>query len=1076
MKFNPVYFNLPGLNDDFAKNISQGTSSTHLFSDIIKVYTSSQDAESNKIFNSDEANTPQNSIPAPLTITINLPLDIKISQENEKENSNTDSSGNIEAILASIMNIINQQSIFVPKDEPNYSSENPLNYLTESSLKTVISKLSEMEGSSELSESSIQKGDIIYSDDIPDSESEPLPQADNTVLKVVIGEKAIQIEFSPVNPVETADIKNLVLKQNSGKLKTVQDGSPNITDQEEYSSVGDKKIIEKIIPGQTEPGIADSQIFNPEITRPVLDPGKKTQPDLIKNENASENVSPAANVSDNNGVKVVLNTRPDPEKMKVSGHLPEDDKLFKIISVKCEKIIPADAAEQNPAEKIQFPESNRKNIKPEATNDGGIKGSKYTYPAGSDFDVANAQGDAGDYQEHTINLKNYERFGSYDNLKVSLKLSGSTISKTDISCYDSINLIKYAVSRSEIETQSLNHISEPDGQINTNQEALGEVFNSKNNPPTGINIISAETEQQYTSGYVEMTTIPGKEVEHPDIARVNTIYTDKELPEPVLVHRETDGSTKGIIESVPEAAGKVEIFFEEYSKESDKSSQRPVLNVPDKAEAVGVRHEVSAGQGIKENFKVVIEDEDIPVNSKNKNINTAPEKISGNEDKHKIAADAGPQKNTGNEYKPVDKADATATKISGEEDKPEMAADAKPQKNTGNEYKPVDKADATATKISRDEDKPEMAADVKPQKNTGNEYKPVNKADARPEKISLNEDIPEMAAVAKPVKNTINENKPEIKVDSGPEIGTDSRLYVSDKKSMQDKPADDLPRGDKKGITVRKSDGDHHKRSFNDKPDGFIEPEDGLTAGIESQSEVGNHYKNTDAEGKIPAGIVDSSPVPETEGDQTKSEAKSTGSSKKEYGEKMNATEGEKKDKPDVKQDAGEGGEILRSTSAGRITHRLNPEPKIADPNTLNNLKENIKSVDKQGMIKELSKLAENKENKKVILQLTPENLGKVKVFMDVSDNNVQINVEVENEAIRNLINSSSTHLRQMFNQNGLQLNSMNVSLSYAEHKPDRNFSPKKKSLFNSSIKNYSSAIDPKAVRRMGYNTYEFLA
>ena len=153
---------------------------------------------------------------------------------------------------------------------------------------------------------------------------------------------------------------------------------------------------------------------------------------------------------------------------------------------------------------------------------------------------------------------------------------------------------------------------------------------------------------------------------------------------------------------------------------------------------------------------------------------------------------------------------------------------------------------------------------------------------------------------------------------------------------------------------------------------------------------------------------------------------------------------------------------------------RVDLQPAIAK--SFEELKDNIKNIHYRNIINEFSNLAGNPEDREVLLKITPDDLGKVKIRMNVSGSQVHINVEVENEIVKNLIHSSSVTLKQAFINNGLQLNSLNISLSQPEQKPSKSYTSKRKSTYESDIKEIYQNESLSVPRKMGYNTYEFLA
>ena len=143
---------------------------------------------------------------------------------------------------------------------------------------------------------------------------------------------------------------------------------------------------------------------------------------------------------------------------------------------------------------------------------------------------------------------------------------------------------------------------------------------------------------------------------------------------------------------------------------------------------------------------------------------------------------------------------------------------------------------------------------------------------------------------------------------------------------------------------------------------------------------------------------------------------------------------------------------------------------------SVQNFKENVRVVNSSQLIKHISDLTNDKSSKDVVLKLSPENMGKVKISLNVSDNQVHINIEVENETIKTLIHSNTSELKQNLVQNGLQLNSLNISLSNSEDKPGKSFNQKKKLNLENNAKKIDFNETETVTRKMGYNTYEYLA
>ncbi len=140
------------------------------------------------------------------------------------------------------------------------------------------------------------------------------------------------------------------------------------------------------------------------------------------------------------------------------------------------------------------------------------------------------------------------------------------------------------------------------------------------------------------------------------------------------------------------------------------------------------------------------------------------------------------------------------------------------------------------------------------------------------------------------------------------------------------------------------------------------------------------------------------------------------------------------------------------------------------------NTTESFKSIKQQEIIPELSKMVLHGEKKTMTLQLTPENLGKVKLTVDMVDNQIVTKIEVENEQVKQFVQSNLDQLKQNMQSAGITLANVNVSLS-DEQKNQKMFTQKKKSLSREGKEEIIDEVTQlNSKKRMGYNTYEFTA
>ena len=133
------------------------------------------------------------------------------------------------------------------------------------------------------------------------------------------------------------------------------------------------------------------------------------------------------------------------------------------------------------------------------------------------------------------------------------------------------------------------------------------------------------------------------------------------------------------------------------------------------------------------------------------------------------------------------------------------------------------------------------------------------------------------------------------------------------------------------------------------------------------------------------------------------------------------------------------------------------------------------KTIQASDLISEISHFIGQGQSKSIELKLKPEDLGKVKIALEVIDKVVHANIEVENESVKQMVQTNINNLKQSLNQNGLQLSNVSVSISGGEAKSNRSFAQKKKTnhtLYNKKIDTASDLVSSKS---MGYNTYEYL-
>jgi len=136
---------------------------------------------------------------------------------------------------------------------------------------------------------------------------------------------------------------------------------------------------------------------------------------------------------------------------------------------------------------------------------------------------------------------------------------------------------------------------------------------------------------------------------------------------------------------------------------------------------------------------------------------------------------------------------------------------------------------------------------------------------------------------------------------------------------------------------------------------------------------------------------------------------------------------------------------------------------------------ENNVTVKASNLLNEISRLFEKGESKSVVLKLKPDTLGQVKILLDVVDKFVNVNIQVNNESVKQMVQNNINTLVQTLNLSGLHLSSLNVSINNYENKENKSDSEKKKSSTSRFQQKISEDVNTINTKSMGYNTYDFL-
>lgn len=189
-------------------------------------------------------------------------------------------------------------------------------------------------------------------------------------------------------------------------------------------------------------------------------------------------------------------------------------------------------------------------------------------------------------------------------------------------------------------------------------------------------------------------------------------------------------------------------------------------------------------------------------------------------------------------------------------------------------------------------------------------------------------------------------------------------------------------------------------------------------------------------------------------------------------GEKKDSTSSEEQNHTSTKR---EFHKEIDSVQSSADTKGVFPKDKVLGETTA--FANNLKTVRTTELIKEIKNIIQSGEKHTVSMKLTPESFGTVKVLLETINNVLTAKIEVESDAVKQIIQSNVEQLRQSLNENGIQLSNLNVTLANGEQKSSKPQYMRRKNSGTDSDKKVEaeagSSIKPK--KQYGYNTYEYL-
>ncbi len=109
-------------------------------------------------------------------------------------------------------------------------------------------------------------------------------------------------------------------------------------------------------------------------------------------------------------------------------------------------------------------------------------------------------------------------------------------------------------------------------------------------------------------------------------------------------------------------------------------------------------------------------------------------------------------------------------------------------------------------------------------------------------------------------------------------------------------------------------------------------------------------------------------------------------------------------------------------------------------------------------------------------LKLYPEELGRVKILIDNSDNIVSAKIEVQSEQAKNIIISNLPQLKESLKQEGLNSQNINVYLGTEDQKGQHSANQKRQNGNSKVMYDAEEKSEEVKIKNLGYNTIEYLA
>ncbi len=134
------------------------------------------------------------------------------------------------------------------------------------------------------------------------------------------------------------------------------------------------------------------------------------------------------------------------------------------------------------------------------------------------------------------------------------------------------------------------------------------------------------------------------------------------------------------------------------------------------------------------------------------------------------------------------------------------------------------------------------------------------------------------------------------------------------------------------------------------------------------------------------------------------------------------------------------------------------------------------KTVKTYEIIKEIKSFIEQGNKSSMTLKVLPENMGDVKVSLDMVKNMVQARIDVDNDNVRQFVQNNLDTLKQSLAQSGVNISMLQVNVSSSDQKQQKFVQPGKRKPASGKEFSYEEGSETDSAKKiLGYNSYDYL-